>query len=82
MGIEQFILAGFTAPIDNPTNPAAMLYLLPLSAAIALVYKATKLPKISSANFIKEVLILFTSIIFLMAIAGIALIFLAWLLLE
>ena len=77
-----WVMATFTAPEQIGTSPEAMLWLLPLAAAITIVYKATKLPKINSANFIKEVLVLFVSIIFLMVFAGIALIFLAWLLLE
>jgi len=36
--------------------------LLPLVVSIAVVYKATKVPKIMFGNFIKETLLLFLSI--------------------
>jgi len=57
------IFATFTAPETIRTNPTAMLWLLPLAASIAITYKATKLPKITPLNFIKEAAILFGSIV-------------------
>jgi len=59
-----------------------MLWLLPLVASIAVVYKATKMPKITCANFAKEAAILFGSIIVFMAVTAIALCALAWLVTE
>ena len=58
-----FLLATFTAPEQIGTNPTSMLWLLPLTAAIAVVYKATKLPKITAGEFLKEVVVLFGSIV-------------------
>ncbi|MFC1676460.1 hypothetical protein ACFL3G_05290 [Planctomycetota bacterium] len=69
----QLISASFTAPIQIGTNPQAMLWLLPLAAAIAVVYKATKLPEIKTVTFLKESIILFGSIVVFIAIAAIVL---------
>ena len=57
------VLAAFTKPMQIGTTPASMLWLLPLTAAIAVVYKATKLPKITAGEFLKEVVVLFGSIV-------------------
>jgi len=59
-----------------------MLWLLPLVAAIAIVYKTTKLPEIKAANFLKEVVILFGSIIIFMSITAFVLCTFAWLITE
>ncbi len=59
-----------------------MLWLLPLVAAIAIVYKATKVPKITAASFLKEVVVLFGSIVVFMAVTAVALCVLAWLITE
>lgn len=74
-----FVLASFTAPEHVGTNPQSMLWLLPLTAAIAIVYKATKLPTITAGALIKETTALFGSIIVFMAITALALSTLAWL---
>ena len=77
-----FFIATFTAPEEIGTNPQSMLWLLPLAAAIAIVYKATKLPTITAGNFIKETAALFGSIIVFMAITALSLYTLAWLITE
>jgi len=83
MSVETlFVMATFRAPENIGTNPQSMLWLLPLTAAIAVVYKATKLPKITAVNFIKEVAVLFGSIIVFIAITALALYALAWLTTE
>ncbi len=69
----QLISASFTAPIQVGTNPQAMLWLLPLSAAIAVTYKATKLPEIKTITFLKESILLFGSIVVFISIAAIVL---------
>jgi hypothetical protein len=74
-----FIIATFTAPEKVGANPQSMLWLLPLVAAIAIIYKATKLPAIKAANFIKESVILFGSIIVFIIIAALTLHACAWL---
>lgn len=80
--ITEFVVATFTAPEDIGTNPQSMLWFLPLAAAIALVYKAMKLPKITWAVFFKEVTLLFGSIVSFIIVAALALYALAWLITE
>ena len=74
-----FIIATFIEPEKVGTNPQSMLWLLPLVAAIAIIYKATKLPAITAVNFIKEAAILFGSIIVFIVIAALTLHAFAWL---
>jgi len=74
-----FVIATFTTPEQVGTNPSSVLLLLPLAAAIAIAYKAIKLPTIKAGNFIKEAAMLFGSIVVFMAITALALYTLAWL---
>ena len=74
-----FIIATFTEPEKFGANPQSMLWLLPLVAAIAIIYKATKLPVIKAGKFIKETAILFGSIVVFIVIAALTLHALAWL---
>ena len=78
----SFIMASFTIPEKIGTTPQSMLWLLPLVASIAIVYKATKLPEINFGNFIKEAVVLFGSIIVFMLVTAIILYSIAWLVLE
>ncbi len=80
--IGVLVVASFTAPERIGANPQSMLWLLPLLAAIVVVYKATKVPEIKTANFLKEVAILFGSIIVFMVIIALVLSTLAWLITE
>ena len=50
-----------------------MLWLLPLAAAIVVVYKATKVPKVRAGSFIKDSAVLFGSILVFMLVAAVAL---------
>ena len=68
-----FIMASFTSPENIGITPLSMLWLLPLTASIAVIYKATKLPEIKFANFVKETLILFGSITVFMSITAVVL---------
>jgi hypothetical protein len=77
-----FVLATFTMPEKIGVDPRSMLWLLPLVASIAIVYKATKLPKIRAANFLKEVIVLFGSIVVFMIVTALTLYVLAWLVTE
>jgi hypothetical protein len=72
------IMANFIAPENIGTDPKSMLWLLPLTAAIAIVYKATKMSKITAGSFIKEAAILSGSIIIFIIIIALALFGLAW----
>jgi len=67
------ILASFTAPEQIGTNPHSVLWLLPLTAAIAIVYKTVKLPTINMRGFLKEVVILFCSIVVVLVLLALAL---------
>lgn len=76
--VDFLIIATFTTPEVIETKPALMLWLLPLAASLALTYKATKLPKIAPANFIKETAVLFAVITLLIIMIILALYALAW----
>ncbi len=79
---DAFVMATFTVPEKIGADPQSMLWLLPLVAAIAIVYKATKLPEIKAANFLKEAVILFGSIVIFMSITALVLCAFAWLITE
>jgi hypothetical protein len=73
LALAAHIMANFSVPEEIGTNPRSLLLLLPLLAAIAIVYKATKVPSISAGNFIKESAILFGSILVFMVITALVL---------
>jgi len=77
-----FVTATFTAPQEIGVNPQSMLWLLPLVAAISVVYKATKLPKITAGVFLKEVGALFGSIVVFILVTALVLYAMAWLITE
>jgi hypothetical protein len=72
------LLASFTAPMHIDTNPASMLWLLPLVASIAVVYKATKVYKIVAYPFLRESAVLFWSILVFVAVVALFLYGLGW----
>ncbi len=72
------ILASFTAPERVGVNPQSVLWLFPLVASIAVVYKATKVPEVKALDFLKECVFLFGSIVVFMVITAIALLALTW----
>lgn len=80
--IAAFVIANFTVPERITVNPQSMLWLLPLVAAIAIIYKATKVPKITVVSFLKEVVVLFGSIVVFMAVTAVVLGVLSWLITE
>jgi ABC-type Co2+ transport system permease subunit len=82
MSAVAFVIATFTSPENISTNPQSMLWLLPLVAAIAVVYKATKVPTIKIGSFLKEAVLLFGSIIVFMIVTALVLCVLAWLITE
>ena len=80
MALETVLLmATFTAPEGLGTNPRSLLWLLPLAAAIAVVYKATKVSRITARNFLKETATLFGSIAVFIIVTALGLYALAWL---
>ena len=74
------ILLTFTVPQPIGTDPKQMLWMFPLLAAIAIVYKATKTRVIFLGKFFKDTFILFCTISITMILAGIALNLLTWIL--
>ena len=76
------LMATFVSPEQIGTDPKSILWFIPLSAAIAIVYKATKLEKITPGNFAKEVILLFGSIAVFMVITGVVLFAVTWLILK
>ena len=79
---DAFFMASFTVPEIIHVDQQSMLWLLPLVAAISIVYKTTKIPNIKAVGFLKEVVILFGSIVVFMVVTAIALCVLAWLITE
>ncbi|MHC4842460.1 MAG: hypothetical protein ACYTFM_01570 [Planctomycetota bacterium] len=75
-------LASFTVPEQIGLNPNSMLWLLPLVASIAIVYKALKVKKIQFGIFLKEVAVLFGSIVIFISITALVLFALSWWLTE
>jgi hypothetical protein len=73
-----FVMANFLVPEEIGTSPQSLLLLLPLVAAISIVYKATKLHTLSAGIFLKEVLVLFVSIVVILIITAIVLLVVAW----
>jgi uncharacterized membrane protein len=82
MPAVSFLIATFTSPERISTNPQFFLWLLPLVAAIAVVYKATKVSKIKIDSFLKEAAVLFGSIVIFMVVTAIVLCALAWLIIK
>lgn len=80
--ISAFVIATFTTPENVGVNPQSMLWLLPLAGAIAVVYKATKVPKIKAVSFLKESLLLFGSIVVFMLVTALVLFALTWLITQ
>ena len=76
--LSGIFLASFTTPMRIDTSPASLLWLIPLVAAIAVVYKATKVHRIKAYPFIKESAILFGSIMVFLGVAAVILFALAW----
>ena len=76
------ILATFTTPEFIGTDVYSLLWLMPLTASIAIVYKATKVAKIQAVSFIRESLILFGTIVVFIIIAVIILFVFSWFIIE
>lgn len=79
MASAAIILAGLTAPLEIGTDPAAMLWMFPLVAAISLVYKATKMRVLFFRKYLLESLLLFLSVSAFMIMAIFVLNLICWL---
>lgn len=78
----SLILASFTQPVNMGVNQQSMLWLIPLFVSFSVVYKTTKLPNIKFTSFIKEVAVLFGSIMVFIIITAAVLYAFAWILTE
>lgn len=67
------LLANFTVPYEIGGDAASLLWLFPLAAAVALVYKALKLPVMTAEKFVREVIVLFGTILIVMALIAVGL---------
>lgn len=76
--VTVFIMATFTSPENIGTDPKSMLWLLPITTAVAVIYKATKLQTITWKNFIREVTTLIGSIAVFLIITALVLYVFAW----
>jgi len=76
--VTVFIIATFTSPENIGTDPKSMLWLLPITTAVAVIYKATKLQTITWKNFIREVTTLIGSIAVFLIITALVLYVFAW----
>lgn len=72
------LLATFTAPETIGTTPGSMLWMFPLLAAIAMIYKATKMRAILLKRFFIESLLLFATISGFMILAIFVLNLISW----
>ena len=72
------LLGSFTTPMRIDTNPASMLWLVPLVATISIVYKTTKVGSMRLWHFTKETAALFGSIVVFIVVAAVILYGLAW----
>ena len=73
-----FLLATFLTPERIGTVPASILFVLPLTISISVVYKATKVYQIRPKAFAKECAVLFGSIVVFLGIAAVILCLVAW----
>jgi hypothetical protein len=76
------LLASFSTPIRIDTTAASMLWLLPLVASIAIVYKATKVDRIRLKSFARETAVLFGSILVFIVVATLVIQAIAWFVTE
>ncbi len=72
------LLGSFTTPMRISTDPASILWLLPLVATIAIVYKTTKVGSMRLWSFTRETAALFGSILVFIVAAALILYGVAW----
>jgi len=73
---RELLALWFARPLEIPTTPVSLLWALPISLSIAVVYKALKLPEFRTRLFLREVALLFATIVGFLALvaAGLAVI--------
>ena len=78
LALAAIVMAEFTIPEEIGTTPRSLLLLIPLLVSIAIVYKATKVSRVSAGSFLKESALLFGSILVFMVITALVLTAVAW----
>ena len=78
IALATTVLSSFTTPMRIGTDPASMLWLLPLVVSIAVVYKSTKVYKIEPWPFARESAVLFGSIVVFILVAAVILYGITW----
>jgi hypothetical protein len=78
LALAAIVMAEFTIPEEIGTNPRSLLLLIPLLVSIAVIYKATKVSRVSAGNFLKESALLFGSILVFMVVTVLVLTAVAW----
>ncbi|MBN2591120.1 MAG: hypothetical protein JXA96_14735 [Sedimentisphaerales bacterium] len=78
----SLILASFTQPVNIGVNQQSMLWMIPLFVSFSIVYKTIKLPNLKFVSFLKEVVVLFGSIMVFIIITAVVLYACSWLLIE
>ncbi|MCK5270503.1 MAG: hypothetical protein KAJ46_06950 [Sedimentisphaerales bacterium] len=69
-----YILAElFSQPLYVPTNTLSLLWALPICLSIAVVYKAIKMETMRPKIFVREVLLLFVTIIGFLSVVAVGL---------
>lgn len=76
------VLATFSVPENIGTTPASMLWMLPLLASIAVIYKANKLRVMFWKVFVRESAFLFAFLCGFMILAIIVLNLVVWLITQ
>jgi hypothetical protein len=77
--LSGIVLASFTTPMRIDTDPASMLWLVPLLVSVVVVYKATKVYRIRPYSFVRESSVLLGSILAFIFVAALILYAVAWL---
>jgi len=75
-----YLVATFTAPQNIGTDIKSLLWIFPLLASIAIVYKATKMRVVFLRKFFREVIILFCTLSVVMILVAVTLHVIVWLL--
>jgi len=72
----------FVQPLHVPTEPISLLWALPICLNIAVVYKAIKLEEFTAKLFVREVALLFATIIGFLIVVALALAGIMWLAMQ
>lgn len=77
--MAELMLASFTAPLDIGCDPMSVVWMFPLLAGIAAVYKATKMRVLFVGSFLWQTLTLFATLSGFMILAMVVLNLIQWL---